>query len=410
MAPSMSTCETVAGDDPAAASETPWEPAWDGAQRIGGRLFGLLYGSSLVYNQCWEDPAIDREALALGPSDRVVVLTSAGCNALDYALLGARVLAVDANPRQNHLLELKLAGLRALGHDDFFALFGAGGTPRARALYARLCPHLSREARAYWDRAIVTFDPRRTRGGSFYYSGTAGLFALMARLYIDLSGLRADMDRLLAAASIDEQLRLYRDHIRHRLGDRVLRVVGGSAVMALLGVPEPQRRLVHSHPGGVVGYLRGCLDHVLSVALLRENYFWAVYLNGRYQRDACPSYLQSTGFERLRLGLADNVRAVTATLSGALRRTRETFSAFVLLDHMDWLVQHPALIEEEWRLIFDRAARGARVIFRSGSPEASFLPPWVRARLDFDEARARALHARDRVGTYGSFHIARVLD
>jgi S-adenosylmethionine-diacylglycerol 3-amino-3-carboxypropyl transferase len=39
------------------------------------------------------------QALALTPADRVLVITSAGCNALDYALLGARVLAVDQNPR-----------------------------------------------------------------------------------------------------------------------------------------------------------------------------------------------------------------------------------------------------------------------------------------------------------------------
>ena len=77
-------------------------------------------------------------ALDLCPDDRVLAITSAGCNVLDYALRGARVLAVDANPRQNHLLELKLAGIRTLAFEDFFALFGDGGTPRAREIYASL--------------------------------------------------------------------------------------------------------------------------------------------------------------------------------------------------------------------------------------------------------------------------------
>ena len=67
--------------------------------------FDLLYRTNLVYNQCWEDPALDQEALQLGPHDRVLAITSAGCNVLDYALRGARVVAVDANPRQSHLLE-----------------------------------------------------------------------------------------------------------------------------------------------------------------------------------------------------------------------------------------------------------------------------------------------------------------
>ena len=53
-----------------------------------------------------------------------------GCSALDYALMSPhRVHAVDANPRQNALLELKLAGIRSLEFADFFALFGVGRHP-----------------------------------------------------------------------------------------------------------------------------------------------------------------------------------------------------------------------------------------------------------------------------------------
>jgi hypothetical protein len=57
----------------------------------------------------------------------MAVITSAGCNVLDYAIAGPReIVAVDANPQQNALLELKVAAIRALDFDEFFALFGAG--------------------------------------------------------------------------------------------------------------------------------------------------------------------------------------------------------------------------------------------------------------------------------------------
>lgn len=81
--------------------------------RIDQKVFDAIYSRSLVYNTCWEDPAVDRQALAIGPEDTVLVITSAGCNALDYALCEPRrVHAVDANPRQTALLELKLAAIR----------------------------------------------------------------------------------------------------------------------------------------------------------------------------------------------------------------------------------------------------------------------------------------------------------
>ena len=50
------------------------------------RMFNMVHGNNLVYNTCWEDPRLDRIALGLGSDDNVMVITSAGCNALDYAL------------------------------------------------------------------------------------------------------------------------------------------------------------------------------------------------------------------------------------------------------------------------------------------------------------------------------------
>ena len=76
------------------------------AEWMSGRLFQFVQQHNLVYNACWEDPRLDRVALDLGPDDTVLVITSAGCNALDYALAcPGRVIAVDLNPRQNALLE-----------------------------------------------------------------------------------------------------------------------------------------------------------------------------------------------------------------------------------------------------------------------------------------------------------------
>jgi S-adenosylmethionine-diacylglycerol 3-amino-3-carboxypropyl transferase len=372
-------------------------------------FFAAIHGRNLVYNQCWEDPAVDREALQLRPDDRVLAITSAGCNALDYALLGARVLAVDVNPRQNHLLELKRAGIRALDFGAFFELFGRGGSGRTRELYAALRPALPEASRVHWDREIRLFEPAHARGRSFYYGGTSGLVALAVKGWLR-HGARvwSAVERLLAARTLTEQLEVYHAEVRERLlRDGFLGVVGSRPVLSLVGVPEPQRRMVRERPGGFPAFLRECMDHVLSVALLRENYFWSVYLKGAYTRDSCPEYLKEANFERLKGGLVDRVETFTGTVTDCLARQREPLTAFVLLDHMDWLAAHPRLLEEEWRWIFRSAAPGARVIFRSGAADVRFMPVSVLERLVFDRERALALHRRDRVGTYASFHIAR---
>ncbi|HWW95197.1 MAG TPA: BtaA family protein [Vicinamibacteria bacterium] len=372
------------------------------------RVFEAVSRNNLIYNQCWEDPAVDRQALALTPADRVLVITSAGCNALDYALLGARVLAVDQNPRQNHLLELKRAGIRALDFESFFALFGEGGSGRAREIYTALRPALPEPARGFWDWEIRLFEPERARGQSFYYGGTSGLVALVVQWYVEhVAKVWGVVERILAAETIEDQVGIYTSELRHRLfGANLLRLLGSPSVLALLGVPAPQRRMVHAASGGFAGFIYGCLDHVMSVSLLRQNYFYSVYLNGRYTRDSCPEYLKEANFARLKAGLVDRIETFTGTVTECLARQEEPVTAFVLLDHMDWMVPQPRLLEEEWAGIFAIAAPGARVIFRSGGPDARFLPTSILRRLAFARERAAALHRQDRVGTYGSFHIA----
>ena len=78
---------------------------------LNTKIFNHVHGNNLVYNICWEDPRIDHQMLNLGPDDNVLVITSAGCNALDYILKGCNhVYAVDMNYRQNAVLELKKSG------------------------------------------------------------------------------------------------------------------------------------------------------------------------------------------------------------------------------------------------------------------------------------------------------------
>lgn len=153
---------------------------------FSNKWFGLVHGKNLVYNTCWEDPRLDRVALDLGPDDEVMVITSAGCNALDYTLCNPkRVHAVDMNPRQNALLELKVAAIRKLDYNQFFAMFGRGRLPEYQSVYWKeLRPELSLTARNYWDRYIRFFAGTGWRK-SFYFHGTSGMLARVVNTYID---------------------------------------------------------------------------------------------------------------------------------------------------------------------------------------------------------------------------------
>ena len=40
-------------------------------ERINTRIFKAVHGKNLIYNTCWEDPALDRVALQLQSHDTV---------------------------------------------------------------------------------------------------------------------------------------------------------------------------------------------------------------------------------------------------------------------------------------------------------------------------------------------------
>jgi S-adenosylmethionine-diacylglycerol 3-amino-3-carboxypropyl transferase len=163
--------------------------------------------------------------------------------------------------------------------------------------------------------------------------------------------------------------------------------------------------------------VQDCVEAVFAKLPLHDNYFWRVYLTGSYTPDCCPEYVTKSGFERLQGGLVDRLSIHTNSVQGFLEQSEAQISRLVLLDHMDWLSDRFfPLLELEWQAIFDRAAPGARAIWRSGGLRTDYLDR-VKIRhqgevcrlseqLNFHTNLSDDLHAQDRVHTYGSFYIA----
>ncbi len=388
---------------------------------LRSRGFNFVHRNHLVYNTCWEDPRVDHAALQLSEQDTVLVITSAGCNALDYALAGPRrVYAVDMNPRQNALLELKIAAIKRLDYEDFFSLFGLGRLANYETAYrSALRPLLSESARAFWDENLDCFDGVGRRP-SFYFRGTSGWFAWMINQYIDrIARVRGGIEAALGAGSIDEQRKVYQTQLRHAFWRPQMRwFLRRDCTMSLLGVPRPQRdQIDRDYNGGVAQFAEDCVAAVFGQIPLKDNYFWRVYLTGRYTPECCPAYLKPENFEKLRGGLVDRISVHTSSIATFLRRHDVTISRFVLLDHMDWLsaADHPAL-KQEWQQIVRRSAPRARLLWRSAGMSSNFIDRVpvqhggrrreVGSLLTYQRKLAADLHRVDRVHTYGSFHVA----
>ena len=385
---------------------------------ISRRVFNTVHRNNLVYNTCWEDPRLDRVALELGPEDNVLVITSAGCNALDYALTGPNhVYAVDMNPRQNALLELKTSAIKNLEYEDFYKMFGEGKYKGIKDVYKdKLRQDVCEWSQKFWDKKIKFFDGRR----SFYFRGTSGTFARMINFYIDkIIKSRSAVDTLLAASSLEEQKEIWTNEIKKKFWKGLIKfAMGRDATLSMLGVPKAQRRQIdNQYEGGIVKFVEDCLDNVFTKIPIHDNYFWRVYLTGSYTPECCPEYVKPENFEKLKGGLAEKVSCHTDSVQGFLEKHDGRISRYVLLDHMDWLSdKFFPLLESEWQAIVDKSTPQSKVIWRSGGIETDFINQ-VKITKDGTEQNitdsltyypelAAELHQKDRVHTYASFYIA----
>ncbi|HZE99895.1 MAG TPA: BtaA family protein [Planctomycetota bacterium] len=385
-----------------------------------GKFFDSLLKHHLIFNTSWEDPALDRVALKLTSEDRLLSITGAGCNVLDYLLAGAgEVHAVDLNPCQNALLELKAAAIRSLPYDVFFELFGLGRSARAEEMYRdALRPHLREFAQAWWDKRIDFFKVGKRWHHSFFYRGTSGFAVkLMVGLVRSLRKAWGSVETLLAARDVNEQREVYESRLRDRIWTPWMKwFLSQQPTLSLIGIPRGQHEeMLARYPGGAADYIRECFETVITRLPFQDNYFWRVYIRGHYTPECCPEYLKRKNFEKLR-GLLPRLRINTMSLTDYMQQSDTRFTRFVLLDHMDWLRgKLRAALADEWSMILERSTPGARVIYRS----AACTTPWLDSLAVRHEGRERILgdfftrhpeiseplHARDRVHTYGSFHV-----
>lgn len=261
------------------------------------------FGNEFIYAFTWEDSRVDKRLLKINSDDVILCLTSAGDNLLDYlhSCGPRRIHAVDLNPCQSHLLELKVAAYQALEYVDFWKMFGEGRFPAFRgALLQNISPYISSHAMQFWLNQEKIFTSSR---GLYEYGGS-GRATRLVRVLLRLFRLRSTVQSFCTAKTLNEQRELW-SRIRRVLLNPVLHwiFVGSTFLWKAAGVPPEQaamitddycsqESLIPSQVGqtakegdGLWQYLCNTLDPVARDTLISEdNFYYLLVLNGRYTR------------------------------------------------------------------------------------------------------------------------------
>lgn len=378
------------------------------------RLFTLMF-QGFVYNQIWEDPVVDLEALKLGPQHRLITIASGGCNVLNYLTAWpARVIAVDLNPNHVALTRLKLHALQHLpDYESFFRFFGNAHDKTNRTAFDDfLARKLDPETRDYWEKRI----PLRGRrinmfARNLYRYGLLGRFIGILHALAKLNGKR--LDAMLSARDMREQRMIFERTIAPLFDNRLVRFLSRMPVSYYgLGIPPAQydELVASAADGNPITTLRERVERLACDFPIAENYFaWQAFSRGYdlEHRMAVPPYLRPENYEAIR-ARAGTVEVHHASMTDFLaRQPARSLNRYVLLDAQDWMTGDQMV--SLWTEI-DRTADDddARVIFRTAgheSPLVRKLPESLLSGWHYHGDDSRNLHARDRSSIYGGFHV-----
>ena len=346
------------------------------------------------YSQVWEDHRLLEEGLNIGPDDDVLSITSAGDNALALLLQEPRsVTAIDMNPSQSALLELKVQAIRQLDHEDFAVLVGVREGHNRSELYRRIRNELSEGARAFWDAHGGDIE-----AGLIHRGRLEGYIGGFAKEHLPDLWAPDLLQRLMDAGSLSKQAKLFESEGLTEAFVERFRWYFGQEMMAKHGRDPAQ--FAHVKDGDVGSYFLRRFHWACTQTPLQDNFYVEFFLSGRYRDlESAPVFLRPSNFQRLR-SLLGRLRVVTGELE---QLPAGSYSKANLSDIFEYMT--PELNHAVFSLLAARLRPGGRVAWWN-----LLVPRTVPTDLQ-DELRpltelSTRLWEQDRSWFYRAFHVA----
>jgi S-adenosylmethionine-diacylglycerol 3-amino-3-carboxypropyl transferase len=311
---------------------------------------------TLNYSSSNEDSRSEKRALNIEYGDSLLCITGSGGRVLDLLIeQPARIVAIDFNPCQGFLLELKCAAIQHLEYEEFLGLLGVNPFAGRGHIYQSIRQSLSTEARDYWDSHSTMVEK-----GVIYQGRWESHFRLLAQIIHFARPHR--LDRLFNCSEINEQSRVWREEWDNTLWQLFLRSITSRAVWKYMLRDPGFYRYV---PGGfsINSYLDKRLTSAFENNLVGRSPFASLLFFGKYSvHGPLPPHLQRDHFKTLKDSLP-RITIVSQSLLDYLEQNEKTrFHKYSLSDFSSYTgLEEYDLI---WKGIVRTAVEGAKICER----------------------------------------------
>ncbi|MCY7360000.1 MAG: BtaA family protein [Rudanella sp.] len=327
----------------------------------------------LRYSLVWEDSQTLYSGLDIQPDDRVLLITSAGCNVLNALLKSPRqMVAVDLNPVQNALLLFKVFLITHHNHAIFHALMGFDGLAAVAPAFAQVAPTLPAEGRGYWT--------------SFFNSHPEGILTA-GKLEAYITGFFRTLDadnrqklrQLIQFDNLDEQ----RSYFQNQLATSTFRkqFIHYFDEANLSKGRDPKLFKYAQESGGEAFYNR--FVHHLSTVEVQYNFFFRFFLFGpeHLPEFILPPCYQPQNYAALRANLHRLTIVDNEAVDYLLSAEGQTINKASLSNIFEYTSQRE--FERVCRLLLVREGPSLRFVFWNLLQEQTAPPNsgWIEVEL-----------------------------
>ncbi len=250
----------------------------------------------LSYSFGNEDWLTEHKALQIEPDSRVLCITASGDRPLNLLTKDCtEIVSLDANPYQNHLLELKKTALKHLNDDDYLAFMGVHPCVSRKETLKQLSAHLPAETSKYWHH----YDNLIYDG--IIYQGAVERW-LRRLSYIWRLCRRTEIQGLFSTNTLEEQTVFLKEQWNHKLWKTGFNFSMQSWIRHFLfkdpGICEHFDSSIK--PGK---YFYDRMMNTLNQNLARQSALLCLMFIGKVHQEALPPYLHSNQLNNIRRNL-----------------------------------------------------------------------------------------------------------
>lgn len=302
------------------------------------------FSSKIEYGSCWEDPQVIQKALHINKDDTVLSVTSSGCNVLNFLLYNAKkIFAVDYNPYQNYLLELKIEAIKKLNYDEFLELIGIVPSKRRKDLYTSVRDELSKETQKFWDDTIDLIK------SGIAYNGKMEHRSKFFGKYLRFLKGKETINNLFASPTTEEQAKYFYDKV-YDFSWRLplileynpyllrLKLSYGLVLDFLLGRNPPKEDFRFIKKLSYDLSILKKVEQVFTEMPLKNNYFASLLLFGYYLNQDCYfPYLKKQSYPFLKERV-NRIQIQTGNFGEFLNNLADDLiTKFNLSNVLDWV-------------------------------------------------------------------------